>query len=172
VRLYIWGHPTHPTYSFSLLTVSVAFRRVFVRWLDLILPSGSPCLCLCGVSVLAHALCLAPGFRFLLMACDLSPSVVAHDLCLFGLSSRFSLWRLRPDKSFLFHTCGLQSFSLRRVSLTLARTFASWSVTLASAFRLGSSLTIAVRSRVETSLVWEARFLPLARTVFGSTCLV
>ncbi len=65
------------------------------------------------------------------------------------------------------------SFSLRRVSsLTLARTFVSWSVTLAFAFRLGSSLSIAVRSRVEASLVWGARFVPLARAVFGSTCLV
>ncbi len=46
----------------------------------MILPSDSPCLCLCDVSVLAHALCLAPGFCFLLLACDILPSVVAHDL--------------------------------------------------------------------------------------------
>ncbi len=109
-----------------------------------------------------------------------TPSYVRNLLCLLSARYYFSFCvassrsRLAVESFFsvLVLSTSLFSFSLRRVSLTLAQTFVSWSVTLAFAFRLGSSLSIDVRSRVTASLVWEARFLPLARAVFGSTCLV
>ncbi len=121
-----------------------------------------------------------PFYCRLILIGPTTPSFVRNLLCLLSARYYFSFcvassWSRLAVESFfsvLVLSTSFFFFSLRRVFLTLAQTFVSWSVMLAFAFRLGSSLSIAVRSRVAASLVWGARFLPLARAVFGSTCLV